>query len=121
MDIKLIKEKIDLAKKAVENQPEPYKTEAFKTILQNLLSAPQNKIGNDLPQDQISKVETKTHFSGVSKQLHLLMFQGFFDEPKQLKEVKSELEKNGFFYKGRLKPALLFFSLVEKSFTFIRS
>lgn len=47
-----IKEKISIAKKAVENESEPYKTEAFKIILSSLISG--------APIKSTSKSKTKT-------------------------------------------------------------
>jgi len=49
-----IKEKISIARKAVENESEPYKTEAFKIILSSLIS------GTPIKSTSKSKSKTKT-------------------------------------------------------------
>jgi hypothetical protein len=98
--IDTIKEKIRMAKKVVEDEGEPYKLEAFKIVLSNML----NQRGYITTQSE--KEETKRgaddsktfSFSGPSKNIYDLMQDDFFNQPKLLSEVKSELEKNGCFY-----------------------
>jgi hypothetical protein len=110
MDTKLLNEKIKIAKDAVANHEEPYKTEAFKIILAKLLdertavaTTTQNlSQSTTRPKDTGNKKSAFGSFGGVSKHIYSLLLEGFFDKPQLLKEINSELEKNSCFYDIRV-------------------
>ncbi len=108
MNSQEIKEKIKIAKEAVADQEEPYKTEAFKIVLSQLL-------GSSITQSKQHEPPVKTAttnenadtgsfggYSGVSKHIYAIMQEGFFDQPRPLKETRAELERKGCFYDIRL-------------------
>lgn len=58
MSFEELKKNIQLAKKAVEDEPEPYKTEAFKIVLEKLLDTA-SAFETEVTQDRIINVERK--------------------------------------------------------------
>ncbi len=104
MDTRLVKEKIKYAREAVEGEEEPYKTEAFKIVLSQLLT--QSPVQPRAPVENKTKDVESTErifsFSGVSKHIYSMLQEGFFNQPKLLKEIKEELEKNSCFYDIRV-------------------
>jgi len=76
MDSEDFKEKIEIAKEAVKNQEEPFKTEAFKMILEKLLS----------PGSSAGKTRTVKKLSGKSSSKSKLELE----KKHEIKEITSK-------------------------------
>lgn len=101
-----LKEKILIAKKAVENEPEPFKTEAFKIILNKLLnSSGKPSLGssttqfkeNDSNGDSDDPLTVLANKAGLSKD-DLMNVLDFKDNQFSLLRVKGKNKTEQCFY-----------------------
>jgi len=125
MDEKNFKEKIDIAKKAVEGQAEPYKTEAFKIILSKLLNSDSKYPSGDsagLPSDEGADVDNDNPLQkfaneiGINKN-DLMNVIDFTNNELSLLRVKGEGTKEQNFYSAII--ILAFWKVVCKDEPFI--
>ena len=110
MDSENIKEKIKVAKEAVKDESEPFKTQAFKIILEKLLS--EEKKVTETVQPYLKTRQTKKQsvssptiaksagkkYVGPSGGIRFLIDNNFFSNPRPMKEVFEELKKEGYYY-----------------------
>lgn len=100
-----LKEKISIAKKAVEDESEPFKTEAFKIILNKLLSTGQSTLNTPsiTPRETESTnangdpVEIFANHIGISKN-DLLNVLDFKDDQLSLLRIKGNKISEQYYY-----------------------
>ncbi len=84
MEVANIKEAIKLAKEIVEDEDEPYKTEAFKIILVKLLDSEEIKAKKGIPEKIMEKIGELRN----KEKIQLILY--YTDKPLTKEEIKAK-------------------------------
>jgi len=106
-EIDKIKEKITIAREAVSNQVEPFKTEGFKVILANLLnqgtvSQKKSKKGRTLKRKSVTRKKDGTWYQSGSttEKIIILVNNAFFSKNRTINDIIEKLKSMDYHFKA---------------------